>query len=121
MKSTVKQREVRDLLRIEKSIPLLLDVGTDNERIEWRKPNQEIHREFGPAVVFKNGEKKWYQNGKLHRLGQPAHIKPDGSSFWFIEGSLHRDNGPAVENPNKTEYWLDGFEISQDDLERWCE
>jgi hypothetical protein len=54
-----------------------------------------LHRENGPAVVFVNGCKKWYLNGKLHRLSGPAII-------W------------ASDNQSDDEYYLFGRRFTMD-------
>lgn len=40
----------------------------------WTNEKMEFHREDGPAVVWENGCKNYYVNGKLHRLNGPAVI-----------------------------------------------
>ena len=35
--------------------------------IEYINENGNLHREDGPAVEWKNGNKSWYINGLLHR------------------------------------------------------
>ena len=87
----------------------------------------KLHREDGPAVERKNGDKIWWWHGKLHRDNGPAIEKEDGSQEWWIHGvpqafkvvhqegneekqkthiewedaerKLHRDDGPAIEYP----------------------
>lgn len=51
-----------------------------------------------PAVVYANGTKWWYKNGKVHRDGnKPAVIWENGTMEWFIDGMRHRtDGGPTV-------------------------
>ena len=93
----------------------------------------ELHCDDGPAVVYANGQKEWYQFGKLHRLdgpaiecvsikeyweygkrhrlNGPAVIKYDNIRYWYQFGKLHRENGPAIENTrdsNHTHYYLNG-------------
>ena len=41
----------------------------------------ELHRDDGPAIELKNGDKFWYQNGKLHRVDGPAVENINGSKF----------------------------------------
>ena len=47
--------------------------------------NGQLHRIDGPAFED-NNEKRWYTEGKLHRLDGPAMIWKDGSRFWYING-----------------------------------
>jgi hypothetical protein len=55
-----------------------------------------LHREDGPAVIYKDGRKEWYMNGKLHRVGGPAVETEHGGKFWIFYDKIHRVDGPAV-------------------------
>lgn len=44
----------------------------------------QTHRVHGPAVVYADGYRAWYQNGQRHRLDGPAVKRPDGSKSWYI-------------------------------------
>lgn len=61
----------------------------------WYK-NSKLHRDDGPAVIYRDGEQRWFKNGKLHRDDGPAVIRPDGERRWFKHGKNHREDGPAV-------------------------
>ena len=39
----------------------------DNGNIEYRNIDGERHREDGPAVIWADGDKEWWLNGRLHR------------------------------------------------------
>jgi len=87
-----------------------------------------LHREDGPAVLYPNGTKKWYQEGNLHREDGPAVEYCDGRTEWWVngkqarryktkkgwvwrlDGKLHRDGGlPAVEyGDGSFEWWVNG-------------
>ena len=41
-----------------------------------------LHREEGPAIIWPNGTKLWYQNGDLHRTDGPAVEWSDGGREW---------------------------------------
>ena len=59
---------------------------------KWYNKKGELHRDNDlPAVIYVDGSKHWYQNGKLHRLKGPAVIFPDGSKEWFIEGKEYTE------------------------------
>ena len=45
-----------------------------------------LHREDGPAVVYPNGSKWWYLNGKLHREDGPAIEWSNGEKCWYLNG-----------------------------------
>lgn len=75
-------------------------------------PYSELHREDGPAIEYKNGEKHWFLNGEHHRENSPAVEMVDGHQEWFIDGKHHRIGGPAIEYPNgETSWYYKGTEI----------
>jgi hypothetical protein len=101
----------------------------DGPAVEYRNGdkcwwlNGKLHREDGPAIQCASGRKEWYLNGKLHRIGGPA-IEWNRDAGWFINGKLHHENGPAIIHSNgDKEYWLNGkrydniYNISSD--EEW--
>jgi hypothetical protein len=96
-----------NLLREAKKEPIRIE--TEN-RIEYRLPNGELHRDGDfPAVERANGTKFYYKNGELHREdGLPAVEYSDGSKEWRIHGKLHRKDGPAREIEGNKEWYLDG-------------
>jgi hypothetical protein len=68
-----------------------------------------LHREDGPAIIWRDGSESWYFYGKLHRDGGPAYIESVGLKEWWSHGMRHRDDGPAVIHMNgEIEWWLDG-------------
>jgi len=78
----------------------------------WFNSKGERHRDYGlPAVVYANGSKFWYINGKIHRdNGLPAIEFSNGTKEWWVNDKRHRDNGlPAIEFSNGTkEWWVNG-------------
>src|ERR1700691_2444848 len=71
--------------------------------------NGELHREDGPAVIWKDGRFKYFLNGKIHREDGPAAIHLNGIIEYCINGKLHREDGPAFTWPDVSlEYWLNG-------------
>lgn len=44
----------------------------------------QLHREFGPARIYANGDKAWYLNNKYHRTDGPACEWTDGTNMWYI-------------------------------------
>lgn len=71
------------------------------EKFEWKtrtdwciEGTKILHREDGPARVYKNGQEEWYINGKRHREGGPAFVN-ETFEEWFCEGKRHREDGPA--------------------------
>ena len=52
----------------------------------WFNESNQYHNEYGPAVIWKNGNTEWYFNGKLHRLDGPAVIWNIYEPEWWING-----------------------------------
>jgi hypothetical protein len=79
---------------------------TYEDRVEYRNEQGQLHREDGPAIVYKDG-KYYYINGLLHREDGPAVEYKDGSVVYYKNGLKHREDGPAVIRANgKKEYWI---------------
>jgi len=56
--------------------------------IKYYDSDKLLHRDEGPALEYKNGEKYWLQHGKFHRLDGPAFEFQDDKSWYF--------NGKAI-------------------------
>jgi len=76
----------------------------DEEAIRyWNASGSNLHREDGPAVVYKNGSyKAWYINGELHRIDGPA-----------------REYDPPFKYKYDDEYYYHGVEIKCKTLEEF--
>ena len=74
--------------------------------VEWRTPDEVLHRLDGPAVVTADGTGMWYQHGAVHRVGGPAVIRPDGTEEWWFHDRMHREDGPAFTAANGDKEWL---------------
>ena len=62
-----------------------------------------------------------YYNDKheLHRLDGPALVYSDGEKHWFLNGKRHKIDGPAIEYTNgHKEYYLNGFKYSFNEWDR---
>ena len=68
----------------------------NNIAIEYYQ-NGRLHREDGPAIEWKNGDKYWYKNGEFHREDGPAIENVNGYKAWYKNGERHREDGPAIE------------------------
>ena len=99
--------------RIKKSIDILFkefydpptEIDSEGTKI-WKNLKGELHRDNGPAVIYKGGNKYWYQNGKRHRDNDlPAVIYKNGDKYWYQNGLRHRVDGPAVVWPNGREWY----------------
>ena len=65
-------------------------------------------------IVYKNGDKIWYKEGKCHRVDGPACEYANGTKYWYKEGQFHRENGPAMDYANGAKYWyLNGLNYSE--------
>ena len=85
--------------------------------IEYKNSNDQTHNENGPALIYKNGTKKWYKNGLLHRDDGPAIEWSDGDKSWYFEGKLHRKGGPAIDRENGSKSWyFEGIEYSYENF-----
>ena len=80
----------------------------------------ELHRENDlPAIIYANGKKEWWVNGKQHRDAGPAVECLEYGKHWYRWSSLHRIDGPAVELLNGFKAWyLNGYAVS---LERFIQ
>jgi len=84
-------------------------MGTSKENIykEWLK-NGQLHREDGPAVIYKNGDKMWCYNGKLHREDGPSVEWEDGTiKYWYYYGQLAGDKKQFYDEKWRKEVLLD--------------
>ena len=91
---------------------------TDLGTVIYRNAEGKYHRTAGPAVVYCNGEQRWYQNGVLHREDGPAIVYPGGNKRWYRNGRLHRTDGPASIF-NGISYWfLNDMRLSEEEFNR---
>ena len=80
---------------------------------EWYREGKR-HREDGPAETMPNGYEAWYQDGKHHREDGPALVCSTGSKSWYQHGMLHREDGPAIEcSDGRMRWYLDNKELSE--------
>ena len=67
---------------------LALECRADEyDTVRYFNAQGQLHRVYGPAVEYADGEKVWCQNGQLHRLDGPAVEWTGGSCAWFIDGN----------------------------------
>ena len=62
-----------------------IEVDTCGTRRYYNAAGQK-HREHGPAVIWSDGSKFWYQNGLPHRTDGPAIELGDCIKEWYING-----------------------------------
>ena len=58
--------------------------------IRYYNAQGQLHREYGPAVVYVDGKGAWYLNGQRHRVDGPAIEYANGRRDWYQNGDLHR-------------------------------
>ena len=79
----------------------------------------QLHRVHGPAIVYSDGGREWYQNDRLHREHGPAVEYSDGRCAWWQDGLPHRLDGPAVEQPDGPCAWfINGIELTETEWQR---
>lgn len=80
----------------------------------WYK-GWKVHRDDGPAIIYKNGTKMYYLEGKTSRKNGPALIVPHevarrGNGViegWYQDGVQHRIGGPAIIRLDGTEIYFE--------------
>jgi hypothetical protein len=85
-----------------------MKTGTRNSKDQLHSFNDE------PAIIYFNGIKYWYKDGKLHRDNdKPAIIYFDGTKYWYKDGKCHRDNDePAIVYADGAKRWyINGIEL----------
>jgi len=84
-------------------------IETDKDGDKRWYLNGKRHREDGPAVEYAGGSKGWYINGKRHREDGPAIEYAGGEKEWYTNGKRHREGGPAAEySDTHKEWWTNG-------------
>jgi len=73
--------------------------------------NGKLHREDGPAIIYKKGTKC------LYHFDEHTIESSDGYRCWYFNGKRHRIDGPAMESSSGDEYWfLNGKEVNKEDV-----
>lgn len=57
----------------------------------WLSPGKQNHRIDGPAVVYDDGTKFWYENNVSHRLDGPSDEWTNGARGFFIHGKHYME------------------------------
>jgi len=80
-------------------------------------------------IVAQNGDMRWFDDeNRLHREDGPAFIWKAGHGIvayghaWCKRGKLHRMDGPAVEIEGKqSEWWVDGRQLTEEEFYRYVD
>ena len=89
---------------VDEAVKYRIVVGDNGTRRYYNNLCQ-LHCEDGPAVVYADNTKVWYQNGVLHREDGPAIERSNGATAWYRNGVLHREDGPAVMRAGGSKEW----------------
>ena len=68
---------------------------TDKNGNKFCYKNNQLHNEYGPALIRPTGAMEYYRHGLLHREDGPAVITAHGSKLYYQKGKMHRDDGPS--------------------------
>jgi hypothetical protein len=80
--------EHRDLMKKNGVLYDIRGFRRFDDRIEIHNSEGKLHRDGDkPAVIFSDGSRWWYKEGKLHR-DKPACIDRNGSKYWYKDGKL---------------------------------
>ena len=47
-------------------------------------------------IIYNDGTKRWYFNGKLHREDGPAYEEANGSKEWYLNGKEYTEEEYAL-------------------------
>lgn len=87
------------------------------ERSKFAKFDAIPHSFTGIAELEETQTVIWMVNGKLHREDGPAVIFRTGQAYYYLNGSRHRSDGPALVHTNGTkEWWLFGKKVSAQEV-----
>ena len=90
------------------------------ETPNYHVPVDDLHRLDGPAIIWPNGTKEWYVDGKVQNLKGPAIVRKNGYKAWWLNNHLHRLDGPAVESSDGEKRWrINGMPLPAKEVEKW--
>jgi len=89
-----------------KEPPPEIDTGGNKH---WYNKDGQLHREGGPAVIWKNGSEFWYKNNLLHREDGPATITTSLDRGLYFKD---RAQAPDKRNFKQGRYFLDNREYN---------
>lgn len=79
-------------------------IGSGGE-LTWKDDSGLVHRDDGPAEIFPNNNRYWWQHGKIHREDGPAVIHDDGTMTWVLNG-----------NSCSFEFWCGCLEKTEEEI-----
>jgi hypothetical protein len=60
-------------------------------RVEYLDERDDLHREDGPARIWKDGSKAWFLNGYRHRMDGPAIEMNNGEKSWYLNDKRYSE------------------------------
>ena len=85
----------------------------DDGTVRYYNAQGQQHRVYGPAVIYVDWHRSWYQNGQRHRVDGPAVEYSNGTRIWYHNGQRHRIDGPAIEYADGRRAWyINGKQLS---------
>ena len=85
--------------------------------IHWTNCDGQLHRKFGPAIEYANGDRAWYLEDKRHREDGPAIECVNGTKLWYKHGRLHRLDGPAIAMCNgQIQWYIEGVKLTREEF-----
>ncbi|HEX2752542.1 MAG TPA: hypothetical protein VHP34_05450, partial [Alphaproteobacteria bacterium] len=97
-------RSILSALPLDKQITVIFDLANGRCKLEnlpngslsidWGTRKEWWHKGVWRRTDFFNAE------GKCHSEDGPAVIYADGTRIWFQNGQKHRVDGPAIEHPD---------------------
>lgn len=98
----ISEANLAELLTLRK-------VVMPNGTIFYHNERGQVHRLYGPAIIYPTGSKLWCYEDEYHRDNAPAVMYADGGCEWYQHGVRHRIGGPAIEyKEGVKEYWENG-------------
>ena len=70
---------------IAELLTLTVEVNKQGARI-YRNSLGQLHRQYGPAVIYYNGTTYWCLNDQIHRVDGPAIEWANGDKSWWLNG-----------------------------------
>jgi hypothetical protein len=69
--------------------PQYIVINSSGSKFYYKDREMKIfHREDGPALSYRHGDKLWYLNGQPHREDGPAVEYCSGEKAWYLNGKL---------------------------------
>ena len=98
--------------KIQSEYPNLDKYNIGGNIYYYKKNTDILHNPYGPAIIYKDGYKAYWIEGKVHRLDGPAVIFADGDIEYWINGNIQGNSKQKFYNNIKN---LDSKYINKQD------